>query len=356
MTLEDWITPANSSQKGPARILSFSSGTSERNFTLGQNGNRYDVRFRTTSSDANGSPSLESQGSTARPTLTHLVYTRDARGKARIYLDGEENNLLDVKGDLSNWQDDFKLVVGNETSGDRPWLGTLHLLAIYDRALSPDEIRSTGQALVRYDLASVPGRGGLLTQGSLLSIGGEEASMVTRGLFVLKDFLYSAVSNPPPCADTTPVPSKPGLTQRAVAENRIANKSCGGCHSRFEPLAFSMEKFDGLGAWHETDEFCNTLREDGEILFPGEEKSVPYKTTGEMMDLLAGSDRVRKNITRKAIQFAIGRPLFESDAPAIDKIHEAAQRGGGTYASLITAIASSEYVTTTETEKTKDAQ
>ncbi|MCH2580554.1 MAG: DUF1592 domain-containing protein, partial [Planctomycetes bacterium] len=48
-------------------------------------------------------------------------------------------------------------------------------------------IEARGKGLVRYALASVPGRGGLLTQGSLLTIGGAEASMVTRGLFILTE-------------------------------------------------------------------------------------------------------------------------------------------------------------------------
>ena len=62
------------------------------------------------------------------------------------------------------------------------------------------------------------------------------------------------------------------------------------------------------------------------------------------MDALAGSDRVRKVITRKLAQFALGRPLVDSDLPVIDKIHEAAQKAGGTYASVITAIVLSDLV------------
>lgn len=175
--------------------------------------------------------------------------------------------------------------------------------------------------------------------------------MVTRGLFVLQDFLYSRVGNPPPCADTTPVASKPGLTQRAVAQMRIDNQSCGGCHSKFEPLAFGLEKYDGLGAYHEKDKFGNKLREDGEITFPGEKEAKRYETAAELMDLLAKSDRVKKNITRKVTQFAIGRPLVESDAGAIDRIDEEAQKGGGTYESLITAVVMSDLVRTVQTEK-----
>jgi len=207
-----------------------------------------------------------------------------------------------------------------------------------------------GAGLSRYDLKSVPERGGLLTHGSVLTLGGDEASMVTRGLFVMHDLLRSGVNDPPPCVDTTPVPSKPGLTQRAIAEKRIANKACGGCHGKFEPLAFGLEKFDGLGAFHKTDEHGNPLRDDGEVLFPGTAKPVPYKTSAQLMDLLARSDRVRQCLTWKVAQFAVGRPLGQPDALVLDKIYQEAQKGGGTYTSLIRAIIQSDLVQKTQTE------
>ena len=207
-----------------------------------------------------------------------------------------------------------------------------------------------GDGLARYDLSGVSERGGLLTQGSVLTIGGDEASMVTRGLFVLHDLLRSGVKDPPPCVDTTPVATKPGLTQRSIAEDRVANKSCGGCHGKFEPLAYGLEMFDGVGAFHNKDEHGNELREDGEILFPGTAKPVPYKTSAELMNLLSGSDRVGQCLTWKVAQFALGRPLGQPDALALDRIHQAAQKGGGTYASVIRAIVQSDLVQKTKTE------
>lgn len=198
--------------------------------------------------------------------------------------------------------------------------------------------------LARYDLEKVPERGGLLTQGSLLTIGGDDASMVTRGLFVLEDLLFSEVGSPPPGLDVTPVPASPGKSHRAISELRVANQSCGGCHARFEPLAFGLERFDGLGGYRETDEFGNRLRQDGKIHFPGEEKPVSYQNVAEMMELLAGSDRVRRCLTRKVTQFAIGRPLVAADARVIDDIHKSAQADGGTYASLVKAIVLSDLV------------
>ena len=213
----------------------------------------------------------------------------------------------------------------------------------------PDSV-ATDDQLRRWDLSSVPSRGGLLTHGSVLTVGGDEASMVTRGLLVLHELLRGVVKDPPPCVDTTPVPTKEGLTQRGVAEARIANESCGGCHAKFEPLAFGLEKFDGLGAYRDTDEHGNRLRDDGEVLFPGDASPMRYQSAAELMNTLAKSDRVRQTMTWKVTQFALGRPLVPADARILDKIHRAAQEGGGTYASLMTAIVTSELVLTTRTE------
>ncbi|WP_339733471.1 DUF1592 domain-containing protein [uncultured Gimesia sp.] len=211
-------------------------------------------------------------------------------------------------------------------------------------------LKPKGTGLKRYDLSSVPARGGLLTQGSVLTVGGDEASMVTRGLFVLHGILRGVVKDPPPGLDITPVPSKPGLSQRRIAEQRLANVSCSGCHVRFEPLAFGLEKYDGLGAFHERDEHGNQLREDGEILFPGAAKPVSYETSAALMNLMAESPRVQESITWKVTQFALGRPLVASDARILDQIHKAAQKKGGTYSSLITAIVLSDLVQMTRTE------
>jgi hypothetical protein len=195
-----------------------------------------------------------------------------------------------------------------------------------------------------YDLSKVKGRGGLLTQASVLTVGGDEASMVSRGLFVLHDLMRGIVRDPPPCVDTTPVPTKPGLTQRAIAEARVANESCRGCHLRFEPLAYGLEKFGGIGAFHDKDEHGNELREDGEILIPGSSKPVPYQTSEQLMNLLAGSERIRETITWKMTQFALGRPLGAADAATVADIHQAGQQSGGTYKDVITAIILSDLV------------
>ncbi|MBX2869101.1 MAG: PQQ-dependent sugar dehydrogenase [Acidiferrobacterales bacterium] len=140
ISVEAWVTPANISQDGPSRIVSFSSTITLRNFTLGQIADSYDMRLRTTTTGTNGSsPSLSAPASTATTALTHVLYSRDASGNATLYKNGVSQVVGSITGNFSNWASDYQMVLGNEVSGDRPWLGDMHLVAIYCAALTEEE-------------------------------------------------------------------------------------------------------------------------------------------------------------------------------------------------------------------------
>lgn len=140
VTIEAWITPGKASQSGPARIVTLSQDTSRRNFTLGQDGDRWDVRFRTTKTDQNGLPSLAGPSKSVHVRRTHVVYTFDRTGTARLYVDGKQTAEKQLGGDLSNWDDNYRLAVGDELTGERRWDGAVHFVALYNRALSAEEV------------------------------------------------------------------------------------------------------------------------------------------------------------------------------------------------------------------------
>jgi hypothetical protein len=144
ISLEAWVDPVDTAQIGPARIVSISQDPYTRNITLGQgaadDGTRAEARLRTTATDSNGMPALSTAAGTLHNRLTHLVYTRDSSGNARLYVDGSLASAATVGGSLSNWDSALPLLLANEDTEDRPWLGDLHLVAFYDRALSGSEV------------------------------------------------------------------------------------------------------------------------------------------------------------------------------------------------------------------------
>lgn len=146
ITLELWIVPANVTQDGPARLVGISGSKTQRNVTLGQgmHGNRpanlFMARLRTTTTSANGLPAVVTSPGTATATLTHVVYSRGADNRAVLYVNGQERGVLNVGGNFSNWDTQMPLLLGDEISEDRPWLGLFNLCAVYSRALSPLEV------------------------------------------------------------------------------------------------------------------------------------------------------------------------------------------------------------------------
>ncbi|GEM_PF-6815955 len=152
ITIEAWVKPSTATQNGPARIVSLSADAFNRNFTLGHGLSDtdppalYSLRLRTTTTTANGTPSLNSPNGSLNTQLSHVVYTRDAAGAAKIYVNNAQRASGAIGGDLSNWSESFNLALANELTGDRPWLGEYHLVAIYNRALNTAEVGQNYEA------------------------------------------------------------------------------------------------------------------------------------------------------------------------------------------------------------------
>ena len=142
ITMELWVDPVTWDQEGPARMFTVSEDPGNRNASLshGQYGSYpntvFGMRLRTTETSDNGTPGINSPEGSLTGNLQHVVYTRDAAGNARIYVDGQESVAGITGGTHDNWNSSYRLGIGAEMDGSRFWLGTIHLAAVYDRALT----------------------------------------------------------------------------------------------------------------------------------------------------------------------------------------------------------------------------
>lgn len=142
LTVETWIAPANIVQDGPARIVTISHIEYRRNVTLAQIGTQAVIRVRTSENDANGFPEFRAEDAIS-PDLVHLAWTRSSAGIEVLYVNGVEQVRRSLAGDFSTWDNTFSLGLGaefNEELDSRDFLGTMHLVAMYSRALSEAEI------------------------------------------------------------------------------------------------------------------------------------------------------------------------------------------------------------------------
>jgi hypothetical protein len=138
VTIEVWVNnqPA---QDGTPRIFSYAASSGTRNANLAMLDASYYSNIRTSANSA-GNPLIDSPaGDVSSGVLTHLLVTRSVDGTRRFYIDGVLRSRNVLEGNFDNWNS-YLLTLANATGGGQPWLGSLHLVAVYSRALTSAEV------------------------------------------------------------------------------------------------------------------------------------------------------------------------------------------------------------------------
>lgn len=152
VTLEAWVTSAAADQTGtaqmqPAHIVAVTvSNIGNHYLGLGQLGTTWAAQVKTAAAGigAHGGPNLV-EGTVSTATPTHLVVTADDAHR-RFYVDGVMVED-DLGGSLGFWDPATRtFALAGDPGGRNPWLGTLHLVAMYDRALTADEVATNLRA------------------------------------------------------------------------------------------------------------------------------------------------------------------------------------------------------------------
>lgn len=147
VSIEMWIMPLVDTSNGPARIVSLGvdgTGTGG-NFMFGQEFGDIEIRLRSTTTDKYGNPPLTAGGILDFSSVQHLVFTKMAGGTTMLYRNSIHTATSATNGDFTNWLS-ATLTIANESIDNRPWLGTIHLVAIYSKALSDIEVTNNYNA------------------------------------------------------------------------------------------------------------------------------------------------------------------------------------------------------------------
>jgi VCBS repeat-containing protein len=137
ITVEAWVAADNLTQTGPARIVSINKNGAQSNIIFGQSANRYETQTST----ASGTRTQQTPVNSASTSLKHVVYTRNSSGLTMTYIDGVQVISATATGSMSNWDTTMRLALANAIGGGKPWVGDLHLVAIYSRSLTATEVQ-----------------------------------------------------------------------------------------------------------------------------------------------------------------------------------------------------------------------
>ncbi len=187
-------------------------------------------------------------------------------------------------------------------------------------------------------------RRGLLGQGSILMVTShtDRTSPVVRGKWILDNLLGAP---PPPMPANVPPLNESNqragrvLTMRERMEEHRANPVCASCHQIMDPIGFSLENFDAVGAWRGRE---------------GGTGGTPIDASGQLLDgtkvngpvelrqaLLKQPEIFVGTMTEKLLTYALGRGLAASDMPVVRGIVRDSAQRNYRFSSLILGIVNS---------------
>lgn len=200
-----------------------------------------------------------------------------------------------------------------------------------------------GDEMRKVSLPPDSGRGGVLTQGTVLTVTSNptRTSPVKRGVFLLDNLLGTPTPPAPPDVPSLEEPAPGGtngaVSLRASLEHHRNQPLCRSCHQRMDPLGLALEPFNAMGMWRD-QEFGLPLESGGQLI------------TGESFTDVRGLKRILATerrmdflrcLSEKLLTYAIGRGLGPEDVETVDRIVARLDASGGRMGELINAIVES---------------
>jgi hypothetical protein len=182
-------------------------------------------------------------------------------------------------------------------------------------------------------------RGGLLGQGSVLTVTSynNRTSVVLRGKWILDNILAAPPPPPPPNVPTlNEAKNGKSLTVRQQMEMHRANPVCASCHTKMDPLGFSLENYDAVGKWRAG--YAGQALDVSAVMPDGTKFEGPK---GLQDVLLSRKDQFVEAMTERLMTYALGRGVESYDMPAVRSVRDQAAKDDYRMQTIILGIVQS---------------
>jgi len=181
-------------------------------------------------------------------------------------------------------------------------------------------------------------RAGLLGMAGILGMTShyQQTSPVLRGAWVLDTLLGTPVPPPPP--DVPPLETGDKAAAHLTVKQKVlqhrADPACSACHSLMDPIGFGLENFDWMGRWRDQEKDGAPLDATGELP-SGARFDGPVELRAA---LLQQKDEFVRQLTGKALGYALGRSLQDGDSCTVQRIVDALARDNYAARTLIREV------------------
>jgi len=240
-------------------------------------------------------------------------------------------------------QQELSLFLGELVREDRPVTELIdagHTYANEELAAHYGLPKVAGREMRRVKLPDAR-RGGVLTSAAVLMIQADpdRNNVPRRGNYIAGAILGTPPPPPPPDVPALEEAKAAGgkvLTLRQRLELHRTKPECAGCHSKIDPLGFSLENFDAIGRWRDEEEGAPV--DASGVLPNGQAFSGPV----ELKKILLGRrDDFVRTMSENLLIYAMGRGLQLEDECVIRDILKAAAAGEYRFSTLVLTIVKS---------------
>jgi hypothetical protein len=214
-----------------------------------------------------------------------------------------------------------------------------------------------GSAIRKVMLPEGSPRGGIVTQAAVLKLtaNGTTTSPVVRGVWVVDRILGDPPPPPPPGVPAVEPDIRGATTIREILRAHTADKTCAGCHTRFDPIGHGLENFDVMGAWRDRyrslvkgDEITGVDRAGHKYSYRVASAVDPsgrlrdgrtFQDVFELKGVLASEPRkIARNLLHRFVAYSTGTPVRFSDRRELEAILDECQPNGYRVRDLILGL------------------
>lgn len=180
-------------------------------------------------------------------------------------------------------------------------------------------------------------RGGVVTMGAVLTLTADPArtNIPRRGNYVMGTIL--GIPPPPPPANVPQLETGNAggapKTVREMLELHRTKAECAACHAKIDPLGFSLENYDAIGRWQDTQ--AGKPVDASATLPNGEMFNGPI----EMKKILLDRKRpFARGLSEAMLIYALGRGLQHTDECVVRDALKALEANNFRLSALVTTI------------------
>jgi len=147
----------------------------------------------------------------------------------------------------------------------------------------------------------------------------DESSPIHRGVFIARSILGRMLKQPPVAVSPIAADLHAGLTTRERVLLQTKAEMCMSCHGMINSLGFSLEHFDAVGRYRQSERDKPVDSSGAYLTSQGDE--VKFEDVRQLAEYLAGGPEASQAFASQMFHFAVKQPVRAYGGDQPDRLH-----------------------------------